>query len=483
MPVSTKVTRIPVTMTCSPHLKPFERLFTQPDLQAWGRPIVNPRLRKSVEQAIESNPEMTHAELTCHFLTRVQQNPEDKLAQEHMWAFINHIVIQTVEKISRPPDVSQNLVQETLCRLPQPNLLFKNFDLNYYSEERYHYFTLEKYTREYIRRTAREADRAQSNYEDGTRSALGVIRRESIKTVKTILSLAGGIWPPERISKVLLLKQCLEEYRKTVEFGIHKFSDNDFQAIADRYNHLTAKGIKCTYQRISGQEVETSLDKAGEAIKKYKRSFCSTSLDAKLNQQSDDSSVSLLDQQIDPTDGYFERLENEERQQQLDGVTSFLCDQLQNLSAEMTRVPLMLDGLNMKQREVKIELGIPQYSVSRKYTHISSALCKSLAEWSRDQFGVKIDSSVLEGMANLIKEFMGRYYPQDLCAALSRLYTGISAPSQTEELTTKMEKHLQVRLAMTFKPDGPVGDAINKFVIAFLVDQPHLFKQPQAVSV
>jgi hypothetical protein len=479
MPVSTKVTRIPVTMTCSPHLKPFERLFTQPDLQAWGRPITNPRLRKSVEQAIESNPEMTPEDLTCHFLTRVQQNSEDKLAQEHMWAYVSYLAAQqTTQKYKRSSGPFQDFLQETLCRLPQPSLMFKNFDLNYHSEKRYHYFTLEKYTREYIRRTTKEAVRVQPNYEDATRSALGVVRRESIKTVKTILNLAGRTWSPEKISKAILLKQCLEEYRKTVAFGIDKFSDKDFQSIADRYNHLMAKDAKYSCQPISGQEVKTSLEEAGDAIKQYKLSFSGTSLDAKYNHQSEDASVGLMDQKIDLAEDYFERLEDEERQQQRDDVKSFLYDQLQNLSAEMTRVPLMLDGLNMKQREVKIELDIPQYSVSRKYTQVSSALCKSLAEWSRDQFGIKLDSSVLEGMASMIKEFMGHYYPQELHAVLSRLCAGISAPLQTEELTAKMEKHVQVRLAMTFKPDGTVGDAINEFV-----RQRSLSKQPQAVSV
>ncbi|MGB3654351.1 MAG: sigma-70 family RNA polymerase sigma factor [Rivularia sp. (in: cyanobacteria)] len=69
---------------------------------------------------------------------------------------------------------------------------------------------------------------------------------------------------------------------------------------------------------------------------------------------------------------------------------------------------------SLTQSQIAKELGVKQYTISRKLSKCKDTLLLKLATWSKESLHISLNSSVLDYMSTVLEEWLQNYYkPQD----------------------------------------------------------------------
>jgi RNA polymerase sigma factor (sigma-70 family) len=99
-----------------------------------------------------------------------------------------------------------------------------------------------------------------------------------------------------------------------------------------------------------------------------------------------------------------------ERQSQQSEISGVLLAALNELDAEAQNIIKLYYSENLKQQEIAKQLGVKQYTVSRRLTKSKDVLLLKLANWTKESLHISLNSQVLNYINTVLEEWLQAHY-------------------------------------------------------------------------
>jgi len=108
--------------------------------------------------------------------------------------------------------------------------------------------------------------------------------------------------------------------------------------------------------------------------------------------------------------------EEQERYTQQTQINTILVSALAQLEPQAQSLLQLYYTQDLTQQQIAQQMGIKQYTISRKLTKARQPLLFALAQWSRDALHISLDSDTLKSTSTVLEEWLKVYYSQSLLA-------------------------------------------------------------------
>lgn len=183
-----------------------------------------------------------------------------------------------------------------------------------------------------------------------------------------------------------------------------------FERVAEMYNHDRLAQLGTTAASVTPEQIEQWLSVCGRSIRGYLYPTL-LSADAKMTPDGDafldnfesTFQASTLSSLVD----LEEDLTRQDHQSQLNAI---LLRALIKLDLSAQRLLQSYYGQGITQQELAKQLGVKQYTVSRRLTSLRQSLLQSLVAWSQNTLHQSIDSDVVNHLSILLEEWLKVHY-------------------------------------------------------------------------
>ena len=374
---------------------PLEYFYTLPcvekDRILWR---IEPRLKRHIEMLCQIIQPVNYpvndpleAAIAQYLFGQLRQHPNDELIRTHWMAFLLRrceIVAKRILPLlgDRHHIGFDDLFMMASIAAIDPLQFLRNFD-----ESRVQlgcwYPTFIKFTDIKLRHLLLPELRRETGNHMFGQSNLGLVARSSRKRVSEALERSG--YGNAQIDRYLLAWQCFQEYTDSVNRRFNQFNGRDFQNIATRYNELNQ-----SENSVSGSEIQTWLDNIGEAIRRLsdppRNSFWT-----RFSFQSDEE-TNLLENIP------FETSYDDEMAEKISAFMQAIANLLHDVK-EKQQILFLNYGLELIQKEIAVERGINQSTVSRRISGLIKRIRSGIWEWfQRKPQSKKISKEELAGI-------------------------------------------------------------------------------------
>ena len=102
--------------------------------------------------------------------------------------------------------------------------------------------------------------------------------------------------------------------------------------------------------------------------------------------------------------------EAQTRQTQKDQLSSVLSEALVQLDPQAQKMLQLYYQASLTQQQIAKQLGIKQYTVSRRLVKVREALLRKIAEWSQQTLHIMPSLDVLKYTGPILEEWLEAYY-------------------------------------------------------------------------
>lgn len=219
----------------------------------------------------------------------------------------------------------------------------------------------------------------------------------------------------DTIEHYILAWKCYQSlYAPQQVTGTRKLTrpdDATWSAIAQLYNfqrhtQLSSAGAEC-----SAETIERWLVACAKAARSYLYPNM-TSLNAP---RGDDDSGEFQDilpqlQQEPLLTEIIAQEELVERQSKQSQISTVLAAALTELDQETQNIIKLYYSQNLTQQQIAKELGVKQYTVSRRLTKSKEVLLLKLANWTKESLHISLNSQVLNYINTVLEEWLQAHY-------------------------------------------------------------------------
>lgn len=393
---------------------PLECFYTLPNSLEENRIVwrTDPKLQenirflsKNLDPLTEFNEKMLDTRVAQFLFQKLHSEPENELFKTHWIAFLE----KRCEQVSRqilsvlPVHLRSNYFRdlflmgsELVCN---PANFFERFDERRSQKIIYWYPTLKKFADTRIKHLLMPNVRKMTGLETLGRTNLGLVARSSRRQVKEALQRLG--YQESQLNQYLLIWQCFQEVRNSLNLGVNRFDLSHFEIIVNRYSELRNEVNlpEILQLNMNGTEVKQCLERLGVAIRQLLDPPLD-SLDSYSHLRSPDN-PSLIDsipdrQKID-----------EEMNQTLVDFQNFITQLLQSFQTATEKQTLFLRyGLDLKQGQVGKELGdLPQYNISRSLKKMHDRIFLQICNWVKENLQLEPCSTALNEIEGVLCEY------------------------------------------------------------------------------
>ncbi|MFB2892342.1 hypothetical protein ACE1CI_05285 [Aerosakkonemataceae cyanobacterium BLCC-F50] len=366
---------------------------------------IDPRLKRSIDSLCQDlNERTSETRVALNLFEQLQRYPEDKLCRNHWIAFLQRRCEKVVRQILSffPVGYRATYFQDLFSigseLVSNPVNFFERFDERRF-EVTYFYPTLKSFSERRIKNSLIPPLRRMSGLETLGRSNLGLVARSSRKQVTEALQSLG--YNQTNLSQYLLIWQCFQEVRASLNLRVDRFETEQFQEIANRYSEIHQENLR---QNINAREVQDCLENIGIAIRRLLDPPIS-SLDS-YTYWSTDENISFIDNL--PS----QQRCDEEMEQTLASFKEFVAQILQGLEQVAEKQTLFLRyGLELKQGQIGRQLGnLPQCNISRCLQRSHKHILLQIRDWVRQNLQIEpsLESS------NEIEAVLCEYYSEQI---------------------------------------------------------------------
>ncbi len=399
------------------------------------------QLRQKIDPLSELNEDILEARIARYLFEKLQQHPEQEFLRTHWIAFLERRCARVASKLAHfCPNCFRDLVLMGAEVAINPVKFFENFDSQRSTIE-YWYPTLKRFSDSKIKHIIIPKFRAITGLDTLGRSNLGLAARSTRKQVKEALLHSG--YGEANLSQYLLVWQCFQEIRNSINLGVNNFKQEHFQEVANRYSEFQILGLhEFENSNINGEVIKTSLENIGTAIRQFLDppiDSLYTSLHSDLNE-----TISLIENIP------YESKVDEEMNQTVAAFREFISHLLEGLKESQEKQLLFLRyGLEMKQSQIGKELtGQAQYQICRLLQRLNYRILKQILNWAKPTMEIEPSS---EGL-NEIEVVLSHYYSDQIDDFLAKIIQGLAR--QSREL-------LKLVYIAKLKP-SEIGKKINK---------------------
>ena len=102
--------------------------------------------------------------------------------------------------------------------------------------------------------------------------------------------------------------------------------------------------------------------------------------------------------------------EQQNRDAQQAQISTVLIAAIAQIDASGQQLLQLYYGQGLTQQQMATQLGVKQYTVSRRLTKARESLLLTLAQWSRDTLHISLNSDVLKDISTVLEEWLQSYY-------------------------------------------------------------------------
>lgn len=358
------------------------------------------RLRHSMEQQMAER-ELDDDYWTLHW-HRAWQHKSDGIAQDHLVAYVQELTYwaatKTHSRFGQGAYGVADLFQMAIARF---NRVLEGFDPQQGS-------SFKGYATVMMANLLRESLRQQRAID--ICSDWGLLRKLSQKRLGAALAQVG--LSAATVEQYLLAWRCFNAIyapsQKDASRRLPKPDEATWQAITDLYNRdrLSDTSIPAA----SSDDLASWLAASAQAARQYLYPT-TISIDAPTQTGSSEYSDSLTD--ADQSEGLARLVQIEEwhqRQTQRQQMTEVLQTGLETLDAESKELLRLYYQQQLTQQAIAKQLGVKQYTVSRRLTRIRETLLRALVEWGRNGLHISPTLDVINNTSIALDEWLMNYY-------------------------------------------------------------------------
>lgn len=373
--------------------------------------VTDPKLYRSMKSCLSQSlqPQTSEKFWTLYWYKGWQSDPMS-LARYHLIAYLQ----ETCYWISQQLAVSNFCISYTVTDYFQ--MTMAQFDKVLTGFNPSYGVTLKNYANVVLSSAVREILRQRSKVDICTPWAL--LLRLSQKRLVESLQMAG--LNPETIASYIKAWKCFKilyvPKQVTVTRQLSRPDSKTWKAIATLYNSQNQQQSNLGTPQCQPETLEKWLLNCVKAARAYLYPTL-ISTDTSLSEEESglldnivsSGSKSLLSEIISQE-------EDQERYVQQTQINTILVAALAQLEPQAQNLLQLYYTQDLTQQQIAQQMGIKQYSISRKLTKARQPLLLTLSQWSRDALHISLDSDTLKSTSTVLEEWLKVYYSQSLLA-------------------------------------------------------------------
>jgi RNA polymerase sigma factor (sigma-70 family) len=373
--------------------------FLQLDADYFKGWVTDPKLRRSMQHCVDQAPQLESERVWMLYWHQFWQAQSSPLASAHLAAALQEVCYWTARKITtnfaRQQSVA-DLFQSAIVGLPKVLKTFNralNSNLKSYAE--LIFGNLIK-------------DSLRKNQEIDICTDWSLLNRLSQKALVEALQSAG--LSEQAIAAHVLTWTCFHELAApSGAKATRKQSKPDREAwlaIAQLYNTQRLTQLRFTSPETTPEHIEKRLLTCAASV----RAFRLPSVISANTPQYQQETVELLDNLPSLEEPLLnEMIAHEEttvRQSQTGQIKQVLEAAIGQLDPQQQTLLKTYYGQDLTQQQIAQQLGVKQYSISRRLTSARGALVRALAQWSQDTLHLSLTPEVLDSINAGLEEWL-----------------------------------------------------------------------------
>lgn len=367
------------------------------------------RLRRNMVNSLSalSQPEQSE-DFWVHYWYKLWQNAPESLGKGHLSAYLQEVCYwaarKTVTGITSTQYTVSDCFQMGILRVDK---VLKGYKPNMG-------FSLKNYSSAVFSSELKEMLRQQNEIDICTNWRL--LKKLTQKRLIESLQHAGQ--SADVIERYVLAWKCYQElYAPQQPSGtrrLQKPSEATWQSIAQLYNQLRHTQLTTPGAESNPETIEKWLSSCAKAVRAYLYPNMTS-----LNVKTGDSDAGEL-QDILPQlkqESYMSEIiaaeEQLDRQSQQAQIGDVLVKAIKELDDEAQKIIQIYYTQGLTQQQIAKELGVKQYTVSRRLTKARDTLLLKLATWSQESMHISLNPSVLNYINTLLEEWLQAHYSRN----------------------------------------------------------------------
>ena len=380
--------------------------FLQFDADHFRNWVIEPKLRRSMRNCVEQHPQTELSEnfwaLYWHKVWQVQPNG---LARGHLTAYVQEVCYWVAQKTTDSFAMTQyglaDCFQMAIARLDRVLNGF-NPDLGG-NFKNYASATLGSLIRESLRQR-REIDIC---------SDWALLRKLSQKRLTEAFQNEG--LSDQTIAAYLLAWRCFKTlYAPKKPTGTRKLPKPDpeiWAAISQLYNNERQAQLGSESPSANPDQLEKWLYSCARTARTYLYPNFVSINTPRPGQDNSDFLDNLPDSTQTPLLSQMIAVEEAQtRQTQKEQLSAVLREALVQLNPQAQTILQLYYQTRLTQQQIAKDIGIKQYTVSRRLVKVREILLKKIAEWSQQTLHISPSSDVLKYTGPILEEWLEAYY-------------------------------------------------------------------------
>lgn len=364
------------------------------------------RLRRHMMNSVSQLPQPEQSEdFWVFYWYKLWSNAPESLGKAHLSAYLQEVCYwaarKTVSGISSSQYTLSDCFQMAVIRVDK---VLKGYKPNMG-------FSLKNYGSAIFNSELKEMLRQQNEIDICTNWRL--LKKLTQKRLVESLQNAGQ--SADAIGRYVLAWKCYQElYAPQQASGTRRLQKPDSETwlqITQLYNQLRLTQLPTPGAESNPEMIEKWLSSCAKAVRAYLYPNM-TSLNAprgednagelqdilpQLTQQSYISEIIASEEQLD-------------RQSQQAQISDVLVKAITELDEEAQKIIQLYYAKQLTQQQIAKELGVKQYTVSRRLTKVRDTLLVKLATWSQESMHISLNPSVLNYINTALEEWLQAHY-------------------------------------------------------------------------
>ncbi|KYC42384.1 RNA polymerase subunit sigma-70 [Scytonema hofmannii PCC 7110] len=379
--------------------------FVQLEKDKFGKWLSDRKLRRSIQNCLNSSPEVTNSEnFWALYWHKHWQTQSHHLAKMHLVAYLQEPCYWTASKtVAKFTNSQHSLADYFQMANAEIETILKDFKAEKCSSlKAYAIMAMPSRLRDILRQR-QEADLC-TNW--------ALLRKVSKKLLLEALSEAG--LSLAAIAQYRLAWACFKElYVQKQPSGVDKLPEPTrqlWEAITDlynreRFNQLTQSTKQCTSETIEKWLTQTAL---------YVRAYLFPPVKSLNTFKQDDDTTITFDVPDPSSDSSIVDMIAEEdmatRQNQISQMFAELLNSLHSLDVKSQQVLKLYYQQGLTQQQIVQELQMSQPTISRKLVKGRESLLAALVKWSQSTLNIPVNSNQIKDMSILLEEWLRNQY-------------------------------------------------------------------------
>ncbi|WP_414753960.1 sigma-70 family RNA polymerase sigma factor [Anabaena sp. CCY 9910] len=356
-----------------------------------------------------SQPEVSESFWVCYWYKVWQEKPES-LARGHFSAYLQEVCYWAVHKIVTNLSSTQHTLSDCFQMvIIRVDKVLKGFKPNLN-------FNLKNYASAIFSSEFKEMLRSQNEIDICTNWRL--LRKLTQK--RLVESLQNQGIHEDVIQRYVLAWKCYQAlYAPKQIVGTRKLSrpdDATWTAIAQLYNFQRQTQLSQPGPECSQETIEKWLIISAQAVRDYLYPNM-ISLNVSVGEENSGDEYIDIVPQLKQESLMTEILAQEElldRQSQQAQISNVLVTALTELDPEAHNIIQLYYREGLTQQQIAQQLGIKQYTISRRLAKVKDFLLLKLVTWSQQSLHISLNSLVLNYVSTILEEWLQTYYHHSL---------------------------------------------------------------------